>query len=129
MTFRSLVERELLIRRTRNPRYSLRAFALALGADHSTLSQIIRGRRRATTRVIRSLGPKIGMHAADIEAACAVENDDAVLLAIARPAFRPDTRWIATVAGITIDEVNVALQRLLYRGAIAMSARNEWRVL
>src|SRR6185503_7871146 len=112
----------------KNPRYSLRALARSMETDHSTLSQIIRGRRRATMRVIRSLGPKIGLMAQDIDAMCVSENDAAVLDVIARPSFRPDTRWIATIAGITIDDVNVSLQRLLYHGAIEMRAQNEWRI-
>ena len=128
MTFREAVQNEFVVRRRRNPRYSLRAFARALDTDHSTLSQILRGRRRITRRIIRTLGPRLGLTASQIETHCATENDAAVLEVIKRPSFRADTRWIATMAGITIDEVNVSLQRLLYCGTIEMRSASEWRI-
>ena len=45
----------------KNPRYSLRAFATSLGADHSTLSQILKGSRRVPASSIRSWARKLGM--------------------------------------------------------------------
>jgi transcriptional regulator with XRE-family HTH domain len=122
------VTREYARRKSGNSRYSLRAFARSLDVDHSTLSQIVRGRRRVTRRVIRAIGPRLRLTQPEIEASCAVENDLAVLAVIARPSFRPDSRWIATVAGISVDEVNVALQRLLYTGAIEMYEQHQWRI-
>lgn len=56
MSFREVLQEELIRRRARNPRYSLRAFARALALDHSSLSQLLRGRRRVTTRAIRRIG-------------------------------------------------------------------------
>src|SRR5271168_1005637 len=44
--FRAKLAEQFEARRERNPRYSLRAFAAFLGADHSTLSRILRGARR-----------------------------------------------------------------------------------
>lgn len=125
---RDILQRELDRRRRNNSRYSLRAFAARLGIDHSTLSQILRGRRRLTTPAIRALGRKLRLTTEEIGLCCAVENDAAVLAVIAHPSFRPDSRWIATMAGIRVDEVNISLQRLLYRGALVMQARDLWRI-
>ena len=43
------------------------------------------------------------------------------------PDFRPDCRWIATQAGVSVDEVNLALQRLLRLGLIELASDGVWR--
>ena len=40
--------------------------------------------------------------------------------------FNPDTRWIARVLGLTPDEVNVAVTRLVRLGLLKMAARDRW---
>lgn len=40
--------------------------------------------------------------------------------------FRPDARWIGRVLGITVDQVNVTLQRLLRLGLLVMTSRTRW---
>jgi transcriptional regulator with XRE-family HTH domain len=50
VTFRTVLQTERERRRAVNPRYSLRSFARDLSVDHSTLSQILRGKRRLTGR-------------------------------------------------------------------------------
>lgn len=126
--FSDLLRHEFERRRANNRRYSLRAFARSIGSDHSTLSQNLRGRRRLTRRTIARLGHRLGLTAGAIAESCADANNVAVLAAVARPKFRADTRWIATMAGIPIDDVNISLQRLLYKGALIMAAPSEWRV-
>ena len=128
MTFSELLRQEFERRRAGNRRYSLRAFAKSIGTDHSTLSQILRGRRRLTARTITRLGARIGMTAAAIAEGCASAADAAVLATIGRKTFRPDSRWIATMAGIAVDDVNVSLQRLLYNRALTMVTPSEWRM-
>ena len=128
MSFREVLEHELQARRARNPRYSLRAFARALALDHASLSQILRGRRRLTTRAIRHLGWILRLAPQEIERHCAEANDAALLGAVGTPLFRADTRRLATILGITIDEVNVSLQRLLRFGALRMTAADAWEV-
>jgi hypothetical protein len=56
MDMRSLLQLEFDRRRTKNPRYSLRAFAYELGTHHSALSQMLRAHRRLTARTIRRFG-------------------------------------------------------------------------
>ena len=40
--------------------------------------------------------------------------------------FKPDSRWIARVLGITADEVNLALTRLTRLGLLEMADRHRW---
>ena len=71
--FREFLQRELARRCADNPQYSLRAFARSLRTDHSTLSQILRAKRRLTAETIRALASELQVSAADIEAFVARE--------------------------------------------------------
>ena len=61
MAFRERLQIEFEARRSKNSRYSLRAFAALLGVDHSTLSQILRGSRPVPPGRIRVWAQKMGM--------------------------------------------------------------------
>src|SRR6185369_8942189 len=139
--FRERLEQEFAARRVKNPRHSLRAFAAFLGADHSTLSQILRGSRRAPAAQIRAWCRKLGLTQEEAAVYIAAEHvpDDATaqrqhqlrhwtaeslgilterahweIVRLSRAeGFQPDCRWIAQEAGLTVDQVNVALSRLL----------------
>ena len=128
VSFREILQDELRRRCARNPRYSLRAFARSLGRDHSSLSQLLRGRRRITTRVIRRIGMLLRLPLHEIELYCAEENDVALARIVGTDLFRADSRRLASVLGISIDEVNVSLQRLLRLGALRMTAADRWEV-
>jgi DNA-binding GntR family transcriptional regulator len=41
--------------------------------------------------------------------------------------FRPDSRWIARILDLSLDEVNVAITRLLRLGLLEMIDRRQWR--
>jgi transcriptional regulator with XRE-family HTH domain len=114
VSFRGLLERELARRAARNRRYSLRAFARHLGVDHATLSQWLRGRRPITARTMTRLAPRL--------AASAGASPDVAILFLTRvPGFRPDSRWIARTLGLSVDDVNIALHRLLRLGRLEMT--------
>jgi uncharacterized protein (TIGR02147 family) len=155
-SFRLLLQAELGRRCASNPQYSLRAFAKFLALDHSTLSQLLRGKRRLTPRMIVKLGTRLGFHEDKLEAYCSHEqnaeslpmqpvnlseiqrmaHDTAALvsewyhyaiLELTRlQDFRPDSRWIARVLGLTPDEVNIALARLTRLGLLEMVSRECW---
>ena len=127
MDLPALLDTELRRRRARNPRYSLRAFARALGTDHGTLSRIMRRERRLTARTIRRVGARLGLTSAQLERACIAEHCAAILRVVGDPRFRADSRWIATMTGIPIDEVNVALHALLRRRRLAMRTPTTWQ--
>ena len=129
VTFRAVLTAELERRRAANSRYSLRSFARDLSVHHSTLSQILRGKRRVTGRSVRAFGRRLRLAAPAIAELCALENESAVLSTLDRPNFQADSRWVASMAGIPLDEVNVALQRLLRKRIVTMTARARWERL
>jgi transcriptional regulator with XRE-family HTH domain len=114
-------------RSERNPRYSLRAFARDLGSDHSTLSQILRGRRSLSPRMVRQFGSRLRLTPATVIEASAQQSAEAVLRLAQSPGFRVQSRWIATRTGLPIDTVNVALHRLLRQGDLVMESSNCWK--
>lgn len=137
--FRHRLAEELAKRCASNARYSLRAFAKMLEIDHSSLSQILRGRRALTEATIRKLGTKLRLTEREIEAYASRERAAATggaereverlttdtvelladwhhfaILELSRiEGFEADSRWIARALDLDVDEVNVAVQRLL----------------
>ena len=151
--FREFLQRQLAQKCAGNPQYSLRAFAKSLRTDHSTLSQILRGKRRLTTESIHALAKEVGLAGNDVEAFVAYErrvgccdgwerhvrqlreeameiisqwHHFAILELIRLECFRPDCRWIARVLDITVDNVNMALTRLLHLGLLRMVDPKTW---
>jgi uncharacterized protein (TIGR02147 family) len=151
--FRRHLQAELARRCAKNPNYSLRAFAKNLGVNHSTLSQIMRGRRALTRQTIERLGARLKLSAGEIarftsalqrpveadgtireasllahDTACAIAQwqHHAILELLRLPEFRPDSRWIARVLDLSVDEVNISLQRLLRLGMLEMRSRDKW---
>lgn len=151
-TFRLFLQTELARRCARNARFSLRSFAQQLRIDHSTLSQMLRGRRAMTARTIETLGRRLKLSdgrinafveaeavagapapvspvrqlAADAAEVVADPRHFAILELTHVAQFRADTRWVARVLGCTADEVNVALQRLLRLKLMAMPRADRW---
>jgi transcriptional regulator with XRE-family HTH domain len=145
---------EFELRRERNSRYSLRAFAAFLRTDHSTLSQILRGARRVPANRIGAWAKKLGMSEEEItfymeaeslpDAAAHARHEQIrhwiveaasivrepihfqILELSRRPDFRADCRWIAGELDVNVDEVNIAFSRLLRLRLIAAIDRNTW---
>jgi transcriptional regulator with XRE-family HTH domain len=145
--FADRLAQELEARRARNVRYSLRAFAVYLGTDHSTLSQILRGRRAAPARQIRAWSNKLGLDAEEAAVWVAIEHSASEIdrhwtaealgivtgrvhwriLELSRaPEFRPDSRWLAEQIGVSADQVNLAVSRLLRLGLLEMTG-SQWK--
>lgn len=152
--FRDRLKSEFAARRHKNPRYSLRAFAAFLGADHSTLSQILRGARRVPLAQIRRWAKKMEMSPEEASAYVAAEHvpdaathgwqeylrhwtAEAIAVVTDRThwqivrlcrtrGFRADSRWIAAQAGTTADAVNLALSRLLRLRLLQLESTGRW---
>ncbi len=147
--FQQRLEQELRDRRLKNPRYSLRAFASFLEADHSTLSQILRNKRPIPVAQLRQWAKKLGMTSEETAAFIAAEHlpDSATLkrqqhlrhwtaeaLAVINDrshweiirlagtrGLKANSRAVANELGVSVDQVNVALGRLLRLGLLEMS--------
>jgi transcriptional regulator with XRE-family HTH domain len=155
--FQDRLQREFEDRRRKNTRYSLRAFATFLGTDHSTLSQIFRDKRRIPAIQLRRWGKKLGLMEEEIAVyvatqhvpelsvthrqeqlrhwtaeASAILSDRShwqIIHLLHSPAFQADCRWIAQKISCTVDEVNVALSRLLRLQMLAMGRTGRWKDL
>lgn len=153
-SFRVLLQTELARRCSRNARYSLRALAADLKFDHSTLSQLLRERRPFTERTIRLIGKRLRLSSDVVDAFVAHEKlaGDAAPAALAQirqltgdaasivtdpthyailellrlKEFKQDSRWIARALGLSVDEVNMSLSRLLRLGLLEMSGAGRW---
>ena len=152
--FAARVQSEFQVRRTRNPRYSLRAFAAFLGTDHSTLSQMMRGKRPVPVAHLRLWAKRLGLddeetlaylaaeEVQDMESAArqhrlkqwAAEATSILaqpihweMLRLSRnPDFRPDSRYVAAKLGVSADEVNIALSRLLRLRLLKADSTGAW---
>jgi uncharacterized protein (TIGR02147 family) len=151
----SLLRERLSAAIRRNPRFSLRSFAKQLGIDHSTLSQVLRSRRRLSGRALRAVGKRMGLSEETIRSYSrrsgkkpnfnrlpdnlrsyhfdldtfqflSVWYHYAILELIQVQGFKTDSRWIAKTLGIAVEDVNIALQRLLRLGLLEMPRRDIW---
>ena len=153
--FRERLAREVEQRRQKNRRYSVRAFALLLGADHSTVSQVLRGRRRPPLNTVLRWARNLDMAEEEAAIYLAAESArsaaragadqgrlnrvwDAIRLAadpahlkilrlLRTPGFRTDSRWIARHAEVSVDQVNMAFDRLLRFGLIEAGPSGQWK--
>ncbi|MFN8791598.1 MAG: TIGR02147 family protein [Bdellovibrionales bacterium] len=57
----SLLMRELTHYQLRNPAYSLRAFSKKLGISHSALSEILRGRRKVSAKMVSRFAERLSL--------------------------------------------------------------------
>jgi transcriptional regulator with XRE-family HTH domain len=155
VTFRDRLQKEFDARRAANTRYSLRAFASLLDVDHATLSQILRGKRSVPAERLAVWARKLKLSPEEIAVYAAVGRmaDESsrlreeqlrhwaaeMLALMTQPAhremlrlsrqkgFRADSRWVAEKLGVKVDEVNIALSRLLRLGLLEVTAVGVWR--
>lgn len=138
--FRSFLQQEIEARMNRNPNYSLRSFSKQVGVDHSTLSKIIRGKRKITSYSIRKMGLALGLDLDLIEHFCQthckehktefqdLEIDkfyavaewyhDAILELTRTKDFQPNPQWVAQRLGLNIHQVRAAVDRLQRLGLL-----------
>ena len=107
----------------------MRCFARSLRTHHSTLSRLLNGGRPIQARTIDGLGRSLGLTASEIRAYISSEDAEAICRAVRRATFRPDSRWLATVCGLSIDRVNIALHALIHAGRLRMVAADRWIVV
>lgn len=142
-------------RKTANGRYSLRSFARLLGTHHSTLSQIMSGRRRAPRQSISRWLETLGVTREEISVytasemlpdarqrerqagalqwtseSLAVMADDChwfLFRAAQMPGFRANSVELANHTGLSADRINIALSRLLRLRILTTGPTGAWR--
>jgi plasmid maintenance system antidote protein VapI len=105
----TILQNEFSRRRLVNPRYSLRAFARSVEIEHSTLSQLLRGKRTMTWKSIQQIARTMRWLGGSIN-----------LQLQAQPQRPFDSRLIAHSLKVSVDEVNVALTDLCLFGLMEL---------
>ena len=155
VTFRERLMQEFAARRAVNARYSLRAFAGLLGADHATLSQILRGKRQVPLERIGVWARKLKLspeETAVYAAVARIADEQAraanealrhwaaeMMALLGQPVhremlrltrtkgFKSDSRSAAQAIGVSVDEVNIAFSRMLRLGLVEVGGDGVWR--
>jgi transcriptional regulator with XRE-family HTH domain len=126
----SVLHAEFERRRRRNARFSMRSFALVLGVDSASLSQILRGRRLLSPRAAASIAARLGIapgeRDATVNETLRRSHERRILRQIARPDFVPSSRALARRLRLRTDDVNATLARLLRDGRLRMASRARW---
>lgn len=146
--FRSLLQNELLRRCQKNPGYSLRSFARALQISPSSLSRILKGERTLAPKSRAKIATRLGLDPAEVselapgtlargevlqfqalgaDAFAAISDwyHYAILELTHIQGFRSEPRWVAKRLGITVSEVNAAVERLVRLGMLKVS-EGQW---
>lgn len=144
------------LRLARNQNYSLRAFSRSLGMEASTVSQIMRGKRKLTAKTIKKVGEKLSLAPDQIQAfqdPCVETTKDAsssfaslpfkelegdsfrvvsdwyhfaLLELMAIKDFRSDAHWAAKKLGLKPMQVSAAIGRLARLGLITIDEDGHW---
>ncbi len=134
----------------KNSSFSLRAYALKLGIDSSTLSRLMKGDRKFTLEMFQTLSKKMGMpsfekqnflqektasassHTSyqkislDIFSAISDWYHFALIELVRTKNFRADAKWIAQRLGIPVNVAHSAIERLERLGWIVKSSKGKW---
>ena len=128
MGFEAFLQHKFDGRRSRNPRYSLRAFARDLGCDHATLSQWLRGVRPMTDASIERIAEKLTLDQTAKALGREFDPLDLTILDLAPDLENPTSPALARQLGVSVDCVNVSLNRLLRLGLLRMDGPS-WTVI
>lgn len=128
-TFCDFLQAELASRCSRNPQYSLRAFARHLGLDHATVSQLLRGRRRLTPRTIRRIGVRLGLDESTVEEHLAREGVRATADARADATLREARELARDTVSLISDGHHYAILELVRLDSFRPDVRWIARVL
>jgi transcriptional regulator with XRE-family HTH domain len=107
----TILQNEFSRRRRVNPRYSRRAFARSINLEHSTLSQLLRGKRVMTWKSIQQIAGSMRWLGVFI-----LQNQ--------AQTQRPfDSRFMAQSLKVSVDEINVALTDLCMFGLMELKGK------
>lgn len=151
--FRMFLRDELTKRVQTNPNYSLRSFARSLGVSPAGLSSVLSGKNRVSPLFIRKIAPKLKLSELQIQKyqldALGIDNlktqsksyqiidqdrfevikewyHYAILNLMRVKDFKPQASWVARRLGISLGEVQSALERLQKVGLLKVD-KNGWQ--
>ncbi|MGE3973032.1 MAG: TIGR02147 family protein [Bdellovibrionales bacterium] len=151
--FRLLLQKELVQRCKRNPRYSLRTFATFLDIEPSRLSKVLRGQRPISNELLQRLAEKLKLNPSEIESykirssgsnKSDVEEADyqqisldtfeiiadwkhyAILELMKLKSFKPEIPWIAKKLNLSVLEITAFIERLERVGILEISEKDVW---
>jgi len=134
---RLLLNSELQSRIKNNSSYSLRAFARNLKLDHSTLSKLLTGQRKISSKTILHIGEQLGLSqneitdylnsikpyqtdfvelAIDDYSSVCDWHFDAILELTRTKGFKPNINWVANRLGLDIQVVDKSVNALVKNG-------------
>ena len=154
-TFLEFLRAEFVRRCRKNPGYSLRSYSRALQINPASLSRILRAQRPVSLEMRDRLGARLGLGPtelglysvdqktgvttsetlapayralpADAFAAIADWYHYAILEVIHLDDFKPEARWVAKKLGVSVTEIQVAIERLCRMGLLVISGEgNKW---
>ncbi|MGE3975360.1 MAG: DUF4423 domain-containing protein [Bdellovibrionales bacterium] len=154
LDFRTYLQQELVRRCQSNPNYSLRAFARSAGVNPAILSMILRKKRKVTSDAVRKIGAGLGLSQRQIESFASHISEEAVssnaktkqMNQLSLDTFYLITEWyhdaimelsriegfggtplfISRALGISVNEAQLAIERLERIGMIEVNADNTW---
>ncbi len=147
LNFRLWLQSKLMERCRNNPSYSLRAFAQFLEMDSSSVSQIISGKRKASSKVISKVCEKLSvapslrqqflkeglrkkttalapsneafeLMAEDAFAYISNWYHYAILELTSTESFSFDAQWISRTLSVSVTEVKMAIDRMVRLGLL-----------
>lgn len=155
-SFQRFLQEELIRRCKKNPGYSLRSFTKTLQLNPGSLSRILRGERKISEEMRSRLGKRLGLTPAEIASlglnsentqtklGKLPENQDfqqlsletfrvisdwyhyAILEIVNLKHFKSEPRWVAKTLGITVSEVNLAVDRLVRLELLEIQKNGKW---
>lgn len=146
--FRLYLKEQLAQRCKKNPAYSLRAFANLMGVSHSTLSQVLSGKRPISKKLMKKAAEVLALSPADLvnykisrditfeEQFTSLQLEDfevqgdwihdAILELTHLKCFQPRVSWIAKVLEVNVHQVNAAKERLQRVGLLKIDRKGKW---
>jgi uncharacterized protein (TIGR02147 family) len=105
---------------------AIRKFGIRLGLDTDTIDRLIHTEQYVGGGDSDAILTQLESTAQDAASLIGEWYHYAILELVHLGSFRPDSRWIARVLGITPDQVNIALHRLLRFGLLEMAESGRW---
>ena len=150
--FRLFLQQELSRRCKKNPYFSLRAFARTLDVEVSSLSKILNGKRSLSKNMLHRISSQLGLppdRVSYYEGKLQLRKQSkkkieftqltldtftvisdwyhyAILELVTVESFKSNRAWIAKTLGITVSEVNFAVERLQRLGMLSINGE-DWR--